>query len=105
MRAIARNPNAVVKISGLGMVDHAWTVDSIRPWARTCIEEFGVERSLFATNWPVDRLYSSYPDVVAAYRELVSEFSEAEQDALLAGNARRIFNLAPDMTAANTEKE
>ena len=33
MRAIARNPNAVVKISGLGMVDHAWTVDSIRPWA------------------------------------------------------------------------
>ena len=105
MRAIARNPNAVVKISGLGMVDHEWTVESIRPWVATCIEEFGAERSLFGSNWPVDRLYSSYPDVVAAYRELVSEFSAAEQHALLAGNARRIFHLAPNQTAANTEKE
>jgi predicted TIM-barrel fold metal-dependent hydrolase len=105
MRAIARNPNAVVKISGLGMVDHEWSVESIRPWVATCIEEFGAERSLFGSNWPVDRLYSSYTDVVAAYRELVSEFSAAEQHALLAGNARRIFRLAPNQTAANTEKE
>jgi predicted TIM-barrel fold metal-dependent hydrolase len=105
MHAIARNPNAVVKISGLGMADHEWSVESLRPWVATCIEEFGAERSLFGSNWPVDRLYSSYTDVVAAYRELVSEFSAAEQHALLAGNARRIFHLAPDQTAANTEKE
>ena len=42
---------------------------------QACIEEFGLERSLFGSNWPVDRLYSSYTDVVAAYRELVSEFT------------------------------
>ena len=105
IRAIARNPNAVVKISGLGMADHEWTVESIRPWVATCIEEFGAERSLFGSNWPVDRLYSSYADLVAAYRELVSEFSVAEQHALLAGNARRIFQREPNQTTANTEKE
>jgi predicted TIM-barrel fold metal-dependent hydrolase len=105
LRAIARNPNAVVKISGLGMVDHEWSLESIRPWVSTCIEEFGVDRSLFGSNWPVDRLYSSYTDVVAAYREIVSEFTAAEQHALLAGNASRMFHLAQNQTAAKAEKE
>jgi predicted TIM-barrel fold metal-dependent hydrolase len=105
MHAIARNPNAVVKISGLGMVDHQWTVESIRPWVLACIGEFGVERSLFGTNWPVDRLYSSYTDVAAAYREIVSEFTVAEQHALLAGNARRIFRLAEKSSVPRSQDQ
>ena len=28
---------------------------------------------MFATNWPVDRLFSSYGDVVNAYREIAAE--------------------------------
>jgi predicted TIM-barrel fold metal-dependent hydrolase len=93
MADLASVPNTVVKISGLGMVDHAWTVDSIRPWVLGCIEAFGVERSFFGTNWPVDRLFSSYGDVLGAYAEIVSDFSEAEQRALFAGNANRVFGL------------
>ena len=65
---LAEAPNVVIKISGLGMCDNDWTVESIRPWVMTCIEIFGVERSFFGTNWPVDRLYSSYPDVVVGLR-------------------------------------
>src|SRR4051812_3608904 len=64
MRDIAAHENTVVKISGLGMVDHAWTLDSLRPWVTECIEAWGVERSFFGTNWPVDRLYSDYGDVI-----------------------------------------
>jgi predicted TIM-barrel fold metal-dependent hydrolase len=59
----------------------------------TCIEAFGVERSFFGTNWPVDRLYSSYPDVLNAYEELISGFSEAEQVAMFSANAERIFRV------------
>ncbi len=75
MRALAGPDNTVVKISGLGMVDHRWTVESLRPWVLECIDAWGVERSFFGTNWPVDRLYSSYGDLVDAYRELVSDFT------------------------------
>jgi predicted TIM-barrel fold metal-dependent hydrolase len=75
------------------MFDYAWTVDSIRPWVLGCIEAFGVERSFFGTNWPVDRLFSSYGDVVDAYAEIVSDFSEGEQRALFAGSANRVFGL------------
>ena len=93
MHEAAGAPNVVCKVSGLGMCDNAWTVDSIRPWVLECVEAFGTERTFFGTNWPVDRLYSSYGDVLGAYETIVSGFSEAEQAALFAGNAERIFRL------------
>lgn len=93
MRKLAALPNTVVKISGLGMCDHGWTVESWRPWVLECIDAWGTERSFFGTNWPVDRLFSSYGDVLDAYAELVSELSDAEQQALFFTNADRTFRL------------
>jgi predicted TIM-barrel fold metal-dependent hydrolase len=93
MHEVAGAPNAVVKISGLGMGDPRWTVQSLRRWVETCIELFGVERSFFGTNWPVDRLFSSYGDVVDAYAEIIAGYSEAEQEALFSKNAERIFRI------------
>jgi predicted TIM-barrel fold metal-dependent hydrolase len=93
LASLAEASNVVIKISGLGMCDNDWTVDSIRPWVLTCIETFGVERSFFGTNWPVDRLFSSYPDVVDAYAEIIKDFSHEEQTALFSGNAERIFRI------------
>ena len=90
---LAEAPNVVIKVSGLGMCDHGWTVDSFRPLVMTCIETFGVERSFFGTNWPVDRLYSSYGDVLDAYAEIISGFSRDEQVAMSSGNAERIFRI------------
>jgi predicted TIM-barrel fold metal-dependent hydrolase len=93
MASLARVENTVVKISGLGMIDHRWTVDSLRPWVRACIELWGTERSFFGTNWPVDRMYSSYGDVLDAYDELIADLPEEERQALFNGNARSVFRL------------
>jgi predicted TIM-barrel fold metal-dependent hydrolase len=94
MRSMAEAPNTACKISGLGMVDQRWTVESLRPWVLGCIEAFGVDRCMFATNWPVDRLFSSYGDVVAAYREIVAELTAEEQRKLFVDNARRWYRFA-----------
>ena len=83
----------VVKISGLGMGEVRWTTESIRPWVLSCIEAFGVERSFFGTNWPVDRLFSSYPDVLNAYAEIIAGFPPDEREAMFSGNAERIFRI------------
>lgn len=93
MAVLAAVPNVVVKISGLGQADHRWTVGSLRPWVLTCIELFGPERCFFGSNWPVDRLYSSYGDVLAAYAEIISELPASEQSELFHGSARRVFRL------------
>ena len=90
---LAGAPNVVVKISGLGMGEVRWTTESIRPWVLSCIEAFGVERSFFGTNWPVDRLFSSYPDVLNAYAEIIASFPPDEQEALFSRNAERIFRI------------
>jgi predicted TIM-barrel fold metal-dependent hydrolase len=93
MQTLAGAPNVVCKISGLGMCDTRWTLESLRPWVLGCIEAFGADRCFFGTNWPVDRLYSSFGDVVDAYDELTSDLSGAERTALFSGNAERIFRI------------
>jgi predicted TIM-barrel fold metal-dependent hydrolase len=93
MRRLAALPNTVVKISGLGMCDHRWTVESWRPWVAECLDAWGTERAFFGTNWPVDRLFSSYGDVLDAYAELVADLSDADQRALFHQNADRIFRV------------
>lgn len=89
--------NAVIKISGLGMGDQMaggnWTIDSLRPYVLGCIEAFGVERSFFGTNWPVDKMYSTYAELAAAYRELIADFSDDEQQALLSKNAEKYYRI------------
>jgi predicted TIM-barrel fold metal-dependent hydrolase len=93
VRTVARPQNVVIKISGLGQCDHRWTIESWRPWVITCIEEFGVERAFFGTNWPVDRLFSSYGDVLDAYAVLIADLSAGEREALFTSNARRVFRV------------
>ena len=93
MTTAATAENIICKISGLGMGDHNWTVDSIRPWALGCIEAFGVARCIFATNWPVDSLFSSYDALIDAYTEIVADFSEDEKRDLFAGNTESLYNI------------
>jgi len=93
VRELAKAPNIWMKISGLGMGDRLWTIDSLRPWVLASIEAFGTDRVVFGTNWPVDRMFSSYPDIVNAYAEIIAGFSKAEQRAMFADNAERLFRI------------
>ena len=93
LAALAAAENTHCKISGLGMCDQRWTVASIRPWVETCVEAFGVERCFFGSNWPVDRLFSSYDAVIDAYDEITSVFSDAERTALFSRNAQAAYQL------------
>ena len=93
LRRLAEQPNVTAKVSGLGMFDHTWSVDSIRPYVEEMLGVFGVERCLFGSNFPVDRLYSSYPALVEAYRVLVDGLSAGEQRAFFYENAVRVYRL------------
>ena len=77
------------------MVDHDWTVESIRPWVLHCIQAFGVDRAMFGTNWPVDILYSTYLRQIDAYRTILSTegFSRADQEKLLYRNAEKFYRI------------
>jgi predicted TIM-barrel fold metal-dependent hydrolase len=93
MDVMASSDNVVMKVSGLGMCDPLWTVDSIRPYVLGSIEAFGVDRVVMGTNWPVDRMFSSYPDVIDAYAEIISGLPRGDQVKLFSANAERIFRI------------
>ena len=93
IRALAQLPNVHCKISGLGMGDHQWTLESWRPMVGECLESFSPERCLIGSNWPVDRLYASYDAVIGALLALTAELSPAECAAVRYGNAERIYRL------------
>jgi predicted TIM-barrel fold metal-dependent hydrolase len=93
MRELAAAPNVAVKISGLGTVDWNWTVKSIRPFVLRTIEAFGVFRCMFASNFPVDKLYSDFDTLYAAFREITAHFSAEERQMLFHDNAERYYRL------------
>ena len=90
---LSKAKNVICKISGLGMADPAWTVESIRPWILHCIESFGSNRCLFATNWPVDKLRSTYDAVIDAYTEILEAFDQDQQKDMFSKNAERIYRI------------
>jgi predicted TIM-barrel fold metal-dependent hydrolase len=93
MRLLAGCRNVAVKISGLAMFDHQWSVESLRPYVLETIDTFGVERAMFASNFPVDRLFGSYADLWHAYASIVDGASVAEKEALFCRNAERCYRI------------
>ena len=93
LKLISRLDNVFCKISGLGMGDNHWTVESIRPYVETCIELFGYEKALFASNWPIDSLWSSYETLINAYRSITQNYSEKEKELLFSRNAETIYGI------------
>jgi predicted TIM-barrel fold metal-dependent hydrolase len=93
--ALAEVENVACKVSGLPMVDHAWTADSLRPLVLHCIDAFGPERVIFGSNWPVDILYSTYLELLDTYRTILvaAGFSRAEQELMLYRNAESIYRI------------
>jgi predicted TIM-barrel fold metal-dependent hydrolase len=93
LRLLAARPNVSVKISGLAMFDHHWTVESLRPYVLETIDAFGVGRCMFASNFPVDGLHASYAGVWLAWSEIAAAASAGERRALFVDNAQRIYRL------------
>jgi predicted TIM-barrel fold metal-dependent hydrolase len=93
MRAVAACHNVAVKISGLGQRGLPWTLDANQPIIRDTIEIFGVERSMFASNFPVDKLVGSFDTIFSGFRRAVADLPLADQRKLFHDSAARIYRL------------
>ena len=97
MTALAQHthPERVVcKMSGL------WTeapaeqpVSVVRPWCEALLDIWGPERLLWGSDWPVLALAGAYSDWRTLSLEVLSAWPEAQQQAVLGENARRIYRL------------
>jgi predicted TIM-barrel fold metal-dependent hydrolase len=93
METIARQPNMHLKISEFGLRDQAWNYESNRAIVRDALAIFGVERCLFATNFPVARLRVTYDTLVRSVAQMVEDLPVAEREALFWRNAARFYRI------------
>lgn len=93
--ALAKRPNLHCKISGL--VAYAdpknWTVDDLRPWIEHVIAEFGWDRVVWGSDWPVCTLSATLSRWVAATHEILAGASASERARLFHLNAERLYRV------------
>ena len=93
LEGVARQPNVALKISGLGLPGRPWTVADNGPVVRDAIAIFGVERCLFASNFPVDGLVARFDTIFSGYREITRDLAAADIARLFHDNAARLYRL------------
>ena len=93
LRELARQENVAVKISDLVAYDHDWSLDSLRPVVMHCIDCFGPQRAMFASDFPVAGLHASFDEVYDSFVTIAASLSADEQSALFFGTAQRLYRL------------
>ncbi len=102
---IARRPNAVLKVGGVGMPVYGFGFDGStrprstelaetwKPYVQVAIELFGADRCMFESNFPVDKQSFSYDALWNAFKLLTAAYSADERALLFSETARRVYKL------------
>ena len=93
MRRLADLPNMHVKLSGLGTFIHKVDQAHIAEVALQTVGWFGASRCAFGSNYPIEKLWSTYDELVTAYRRALAPLSPVDQAHIFSGTARRLYRL------------
>jgi predicted TIM-barrel fold metal-dependent hydrolase len=93
MATLAAQPNVVSKLSGLGTFVHRNDPELIAWITARTVKLFGAERCLFGSNFPIEKLWTSYADLIAAYRSATEGLPAQTQAAIFHDTAARIYRL------------
>ncbi len=104
--AVAACPNVVIKLGGMGMPANGFDwhtrtqpigseelAESMAPFMNYCIEQFGPERSMFESNFPVDKVSFSYNVMYNAFKRLSKDYSATERAAMFHDTAARVYKI------------
>ena len=94
MRVIAQAPQVWLKVSEFGLKEKPWDLEENRRVVLDAIEIFGIERCMFASNFPVAGLRASYRTIVEGMMDILKGFSADEQDSFFCRNAASFYRLA-----------
>lgn len=93
MKRLADQPNVVCKLSGLGTFIRRNDISHIQDIVMEAASAFGADRCLFGSNFPIEKLWCRYGDLVDAYRRATTDMSDDERRALFSETASRIYRL------------
>ncbi|KAA2244322.1 amidohydrolase family protein [Salinarimonas soli] len=93
MAALAAvGPRVACKLSGLATEAPAgWSPQTLRPVVEHLLRVFGPSRLIWGSDWPVLELNADYATWCAATDALLADLPEAAREAVLGGNAARVY--------------
>jgi len=95
MAAAAKLPQVFCKLSG--MITEAdprnWKADHLRPYVAHVLEQFGPDRLMFGSDWPVCTLAGTWKEVLAAFTQAVGPQTVETRERLLGSTASRFYRL------------
>ena len=97
---LANEPNVHAKLSGFGTFMHRNDEHHIEHLTRETVAAFGPRRCLWGSNFPIEKLWTDYPSLIAAHRRGVAELdpglgrdTEAAARAIFYDTASRVYRL------------
>jgi predicted TIM-barrel fold metal-dependent hydrolase len=93
IKNFAQAPNVAIKISGLGLPGQPWRLEDNYPIVLDVIEIFGIDRCMFASNFPVDSIVASFDTIFNGFKMIAQEFSQEEQKKIFHDNAIKIYRI------------
>jgi L-fuconolactonase len=95
MPALAALPNVSVKLSG--MITEAnwesWTAADLRPFVRSVVDWFTLDRVMFGSDWPVCLLAGSYESAMTGLADALGALSPTDESRIYRDNAWRAYAL------------
>jgi L-fuconolactonase len=86
-------PGTICKLSGLGMTFHRTDSEAFSRYWEYCLDLFGPQRCMFASNFPVEQLYGEFEGLLATFEKAVAGLSDAEQADVFGGTAERVYRI------------
>jgi predicted TIM-barrel fold metal-dependent hydrolase len=101
MKALAQRDNVVCKVSGIiASAAENWKPADLAPNVLDTIKVFGIDRVMFAGDWPVCTLRAEFGQWVDCLSEIVKEFSETDRRKLFHDNAVAFYKLPKKVWSA-----
>ncbi len=95
MLRLATCPNVVSKLSGLGTFIHRNDPAHIADVLAETVAIFGAERCLFGSNFPIEKLWTSYRELIRAHLAAAAPLGAQARDAVFNATAGRVYRLGP----------
>lgn len=93
MERLAARPNVCSKLSAFGTFIHRNDPAHIARILRETVAIFGAERCLFGSNFPVEKLWTSYGALLGAFIEAAAPLDDDARAAIFEKTAARVYRL------------
>ena len=93
MKKLAACPNVVCKLSAFGTFIHRNDPDFIANMVTETTKLFGVSRCMFGSNFPIEKIWTSYGEMFDSFQAASSKMSKADRKSIFNDTARRVYRL------------